>query len=75
MNLEHYLLQKRLYLEEMFLLLVLVFQNYNQLLLLLQSLKTSDQPHDHFWKNISALDQIRGTDFKTLNPEWSKLIL
>jgi hypothetical protein len=50
------------------------FQNYNQLLLLLQSLKTSKQPHDHFWKNISALDHIRGTDFKVLNPEWSKLI-
>jgi len=50
------------------------FQNYNQLLLLLQSLKTSNQPHDHFWKNISALDHIRGTDFKVLNPEWSKLI-
>ena len=51
------------------------FQRYNELLGLTQSLRTSDQPHDTFWKNISALDQIRGTDFKTLNPEWSKLIL
>ena len=51
------------------------FQGYNELLVLTQSLKTSDQPHDTFWKNISALDQIRGADFKALNPEWSKLIL
>jgi hypothetical protein len=41
---------------------------------LTQSLKTSDQPHDIFWKNISALDQIRSTDFRAANPEWSKLI-
>jgi hypothetical protein len=50
------------------------FQGYNKLLVLTQSLKTSDQPHDIFWKNISALDQIRSTDFRAANPEWSKLI-
>ena len=50
------------------------FQGYNELLRLTQFLKTSDQPHDSFWKNISALDQIRRTDFRELNPEWSKLI-
>lgn len=50
------------------------FQGYNELLVLTQSLKISDQPHDIFWKNISALDQIRSTDFRDLNPEWSKLI-
>lgn len=50
------------------------FQGYNELLVLTQSLKTSNQPHDTFWKNISALDRIRSTDFRALNPEWSKLI-
>ena len=50
------------------------FQGHNELLRLTHSLKTSDQPHDSFWKNISALDQIRSTDFRELNPEWSKLI-
>jgi hypothetical protein len=50
------------------------FQGYNELLVLTQSLKISDQPHDIFWKNISALDQIRNTDFRNLNSEWSKLI-
>ena len=50
------------------------FQGHNELLRLTQSLRTSDQPHDSFWKNISALDQIRSTDFRELNPEWSKLI-
>jgi hypothetical protein len=51
------------------------FQDYNQLLTLLKSLKISDQPHDNFWKNILALDQIRGTNFKTVHPEWSELLL
>ena len=50
------------------------FQGHNELLLLLRSLAVSDQPHDAFWKSISALDQIRGTDFRALNPEWSKLL-
>ena len=50
------------------------FKGHNELLRLTQSLRTSDQPHDSFWKNISALDQIRSTDFRELNPEWSKLI-
>jgi MoaA/NifB/PqqE/SkfB family radical SAM enzyme len=50
------------------------FQGYNELLRLTQFLKTSDQPHDSFWKNISALDQIRSTDFRAANPEWSKLL-
>jgi hypothetical protein len=50
------------------------FRNYNQLLSLVQSLSTSDHPHDNFWKNISALDRVRGTDFKITHPDWSKLI-
>ena len=50
------------------------FQGHTELLRLTHSLRTSDQPHDSFWKNISALDQIRSTDFRELNPEWSKLI-
>ena len=51
------------------------FQGYNNILPLVQSLNVSDQPHSAFWKNISALDQIRGTDFKKIHPEWSKLLL
>jgi hypothetical protein len=50
------------------------FQGHNELLRLTHSLRTSDEPHDSFWKNISALDQIRSTDFRAANPEWSKLI-
>lgn len=51
------------------------FQGYNNILPLVQSLNVSDQPHSAFWKNISALDQVRGTDFKKIHPEWSKLLL
>ena len=51
------------------------FQNYDKLLSLINSVRVSDCPHDVFWKNISALDQIRGADFKSLHPEWSKLLL
>lgn len=55
-------------------ILQLKFQNYNKLSSLVTSLDVSDQSHDIFWKNISALDQIRGTDFKIVHPEWSKLL-
>lgn len=51
------------------------FQGYNNILPLIQSLNVSDQPHSAFWKNISALDQVRGTDFQKIHPEWSKLLL
>lgn len=56
-------------------LLLSKFQNRKELQSLVRSIAISDQPHTQFWKNISALDQIRNMDFKTLNPEWSKLIL
>lgn len=55
-------------------ILQLKFQNYNKLSSLVTSLDVSDQSHDIFWKNISALDQIRGTDFKMIHPEWSNLL-
>lgn len=55
-------------------LLLSKFQKRNELQSLVQSIAVSDRPHTQFWKNISALDQIRNTNFKTLNPEWSKLI-
>ena len=50
------------------------FHNYKEIQLLLKFLTVSDQSHDNFWKNISNLDKIRNTDFRILNPEWSKLI-
>lgn len=55
-------------------LLLSKFQKHNELQSLVRSIAISDEPHTQFWKNISALDHIRNTDFKTLNPEWSKLI-
>lgn len=51
------------------------FQGYNNILPLVQSLNVSEKPHSIFWKNISALDQVRGTDYKKIHPEWSKLLL
>jgi hypothetical protein len=50
------------------------FHNYKEIKLLLSSLKISHLPHNSFWTNISTLDKIRNTNFKTLNTEWSKLI-
>lgn len=50
------------------------FYKYKEIQLLLKFLTVSDQSHDNFWTNISKLDKIRNTDFRILNPEWSKLI-
>jgi hypothetical protein len=50
------------------------FKNYPNLLELVNSLTIADQPHDKFWSAITALDRVRKTDFKTLCPDWSKLL-
>jgi hypothetical protein len=50
------------------------FHRYKEIQPLLKSLTVSDQTHDNFWTSISSLDKVRNTDFRTLNPEWSKLI-
>lgn len=54
--------------------LVTKFANYPELLKIVKSLTISEDAHTDFWKNITALDQIRNSDFKTLCPEWSQLI-
>ena len=55
-------------------ILVNKFKDYPTLLELVNSLEINDRPHDGFWSSISKLDKIRNTDFRILNPEWSKLI-
>jgi hypothetical protein len=50
------------------------FKNYPNLLELVNSLTIADQPHDKFWSAVTALDRVRETDFKTLCPDWSKLL-
>jgi hypothetical protein len=50
------------------------FKNYPNLLVIVNSLKITDQSHDKFWSAITALDHVRNTDFKTLCPDWSKLL-
>jgi MoaA/NifB/PqqE/SkfB family radical SAM enzyme len=50
------------------------FQNHTQLQSLLNSIEVNNRSHANFWKNISDLDRIRKTDFRTLNHDWSKLI-
>jgi UDP-N-acetylmuramyl pentapeptide phosphotransferase/UDP-N-acetylglucosamine-1-phosphate transferase len=55
--------------------LALKFQNYPQLLELIATLDINDQHHDGFWKSINQLDQVRNTQYTTICPDWSKLIL
>jgi len=50
------------------------FKNYPNLLSLVNSLEINNQPHDKFWASITNLDRVRNTDFKTLCPDWSKLL-
>lgn len=50
------------------------FHNHKDIQSLLKLIKISDQLHNSFWADISKLDKIRNTDFRMLNPEWSKLI-
>jgi hypothetical protein len=51
------------------------FQGYTNLIALVNSLKISDKAsHQLFWKRITAIDSIRGNDFKILCPEWSAML-
>jgi hypothetical protein len=50
------------------------FHNYKDIQSLLKLLNISDQSHNSFWTDISKLDKIRNTNFRMLNPEWSKFI-
>jgi len=51
------------------------FQNYPELIKLVQSLKVDNtaKPQD-FLNYIQKLDAVRGNDFHSLCPEWSKLL-
>ena len=51
------------------------FKKYPVILEIVRSLEINDLPHTNFWNNVTALDQIRNTDFKMICPEWSRLIL
>jgi uncharacterized radical SAM superfamily Fe-S cluster-containing enzyme len=55
-------------------ILINKFKNYPGLVDIVNSIKISDQPHDKFWASITALDQIRHSDFRSLCPEWSNLL-
>jgi len=50
------------------------FANYPQLTDLVNSIKTEERDHKDFWDNVAAIDQVRGTHFQDLCPEWSKLL-
>lgn len=55
-------------------LLTKKFNGYDALLSLVNTIPSSSVPHTAFWNNISALDTIRNTDFKTVCPEWSEIL-
>lgn len=50
------------------------FCNYPTLLELLNAIEVKDISHEIFWKQITALDTVRGTSFQKLCPEWSLLL-
>ena len=50
------------------------FENYPELIKLINTLSISNDPHNHFWNTISRLDNIRNADFKVLCPKWSELL-
>jgi hypothetical protein len=55
--------------------LVSKFQQYPELLALVNTLDVVDFPdHSTFWKYVNMIDSIRGNDFNSLYPEWSKLL-
>ena len=52
------------------------FKNYPELLAILNSLSVEDLPsHAEFWDNITAIDKVRGTDYRQDHPYWSNLLL
>jgi hypothetical protein len=50
------------------------FAKNDKLLSLLSGIEISDRPHSKFWKNINAIDTVRGNDFRKICPEWSALL-
>jgi hypothetical protein len=50
------------------------FAEYPDLIEILKSLPIDDKGHDNFWQHIKKLDQIRGSSFSNLCPEWSRLL-
>jgi hypothetical protein len=50
------------------------FKNYPELIALVQSLKIDNTVPTRFLNYIKKLDAVRGNDFHSLCPEWSKLL-
>jgi len=50
------------------------FANYPQLIDLVKVIKDSDKDHSEFWSSLEKIDRVRGTDYKTLCPDWSQLL-
>lgn len=50
------------------------FQNYPDLILLVNSLSVSDQSHLRFLEWVGKIDQIRNQKFAQVSPEWAKLL-
>jgi hypothetical protein len=51
------------------------FVKYPELLEILQSIEINDKNHEAFWHDIDKLDQIRRLNFRTLCPEWARLLV
>jgi uncharacterized radical SAM superfamily Fe-S cluster-containing enzyme len=51
------------------------FKNYPELLAIINSLPVEDTvDHTVFWNNITAIDKVRGTDYRQHHPYWSNLL-
>ena len=50
------------------------FELYPEILAIVNSLAVNEQSHENFWSSITALDQLRNTNYRMLCPEWSTLI-
>jgi hypothetical protein len=50
------------------------FQNYPNLITIVNSLSVTDQSHRRFLEWIDKLDQIRNQKFAQVAPEWAKLL-
>jgi hypothetical protein len=50
------------------------FKKRPQLIDLVNSLATINQPHSKFWKSISRIDSIRNSNFKSVCPDWANLL-
>jgi len=47
------------------------FKNIPNLLLLLNNIEQNNLPHTAFWSSIEKIDNVRGTSFRNICPEWS----